>query len=170
MSKVCTKCRITKSNSSFYKESSGRNGLDPMCIDCWQKLDKIDYRIHIGRTRLYDKKHKKEAKLYYQSHKEEYNERYLKWERRNRDKDRASYFRREAIKRNAPGHFTAEEWKTLKEKYGNICLRCLKKKKLTVDHIIPLSKGGSNYISNIQPLCTSCNSVKHTQTIDYRGK
>lgn len=68
--------------------------------------------------------------------------------------------RRRAREVDAPGHFTAGEWLELQEKQKNLCAGCFLPKKLTVDHIVPLSKGGSNYIGNIQGLCLSCNSRK----------
>ena len=43
------------------------------------------------------------------------------------------------------------------------CQSCGKNKqqaKLTIDHIIPLAKGGSNDMSNLQTLCFKCNRQK----------
>jgi len=51
---------------------------------------------------------------------------------------------------------------------GNKCLKCLKKEKLQLDHIIPISKGGKNILSNLQTLCNSCNSIKRDSFSDYR--
>ena len=78
--------------------------------------------------------------------------------------------RRRARIRGAIGSFTFGEWELLKKQYGYCCPCCSKCEseiKLEIDHIIPLSKGGSNYIENIQPLCGSCNSKKHDKVIKY---
>jgi len=62
--------------------------------------------------------------------------------------------------KNADGTHTLEEWQELCKKFNQRCAKCLQSKKLTKDHIKPLSEKGSDYISNIQPLCRSCNSRK----------
>lgn len=68
--------------------------------------------------------------------------------------------KRYELEKNAEGGHTDEEWENLKREYNFRCAHCNKRKKLCRDHIIPLCKGGSSYISNIQPLCANCNSKK----------
>lgn len=55
---------------------------------------------------------------------------------------------------------TAEEWDAIMKRYKHRCVYCGEKKPLTMDHIIPLSKGGQHTKENIVPACRSCNSAK----------
>lgn len=86
-----------------------------------------------------------------------------RWRSENRDKERAY-----RLKRRASGNFSTDQWDELCRLCGGGCACCGKVGNLTVDHIIPVSRGGDNGIMNIQPLCLSCNSRKGTRTIDYR--
>jgi 5-methylcytosine-specific restriction endonuclease McrA len=78
----------------------------------------------------------------------------------------ASSHRRRAAKAEAPGDFTVEEFAALCEAHEYRCVYCGCDGKMTADHAIPLSRGGSNYISNIVPACKSCNSSKGTRTVE----
>jgi 5-methylcytosine-specific restriction endonuclease McrA len=77
--------------------------------------------------------------------------------------------KRRATKASVGGVVLSSEWESLLDKYNHVCLRCGRDNvKLTLDHVVPISKGGRNTIDNIQPLCGKCNSFKSTKTIDYR--
>jgi hypothetical protein len=112
-------------------------------------------------------KNKELQKNWRQNNKEYCRVKYNDWVKENPEKHSAICKRRRARLCGAEGSHTAEDWKKLVIKCGYKCQICMKKepfkqfnKRLTEDHIIPLSLGGSNYIDNIQPLCHSCNSRK----------
>lgn len=66
------------------------------------------------------------------------------------------------------GDFDGWEWEALKAWFGGVCLACGVDGPLSVDHVVPLVKGGSGFIHNVQPLCLVCNSRKGQDYRDYR--
>jgi 5-methylcytosine-specific restriction endonuclease McrA len=93
------------------------------------------------------------------------------WYQANKHKT-AEYNRARRVRLlNASGSHSTEQWMALCLAYDFHCLRCHRREpeiKLSRDHIIPLSKHGSDDIDNIQPLCLKCNKWKTDRAIDYR--
>ena len=82
------------------------------------------------------------------------------WGTKNPEKIKSYRANRYAHRRGAEGSHTDVEWVALCLLSKGICIYCQKPAKLTRDHFIPLSNGGSNYIANIVPACSNCNSSK----------
>lgn len=63
---------------------------------------------------------------------------------------------------------TRAEWIAIKAKYKHHCAYCGKvSKRLTLDHIVPLAKGGSHTAVNVVPACHACNSAK-SDSLDWK--
>jgi len=86
------------------------------------------------------------------------------YRRANPDKKRYLDNRRRVRKANNGGSHTIEQRLAKFALLGNICFYCGEAKKLTVDHKIPLARGGTDDIRNIVPACRSCNSSKNART------
>lgn len=82
---------------------------------------------------------------------------YVSWRKNERNR----------LKRISPAHHTYEQWVSVLKQHRNRCASCGTSERLTEDHIMPLSKGGSDDISNIQPLCRACNTRKLNRLIGY---
>jgi 5-methylcytosine-specific restriction endonuclease McrA len=90
---------------------------------------------------------------------------------RHRNKDKAAVCFRRRHHQIVSGDLTPDQWAQIKRSAEYKCLRCGRHEpdiKLTLDHVVPLSKGGKHTASNVQPLCKSCNSSKSTKSTDYR--
>lgn len=89
------------------------------------------------------------------------------WQKANPAKVVAYTRIRETRKTQAGGSYTGEEWQAILDCYGHRCRNCASEGKLTVDHIVPVSKGGSSHHWNLAPLCGSCNSKKRAKVNFY---
>ena len=52
---------------------------------------------------------------------------------------------------------------------GHKCVYCGNSKQLTIDHLIPKSKGGKNTWENLVTCCSRCNVKKGDKTIEQAG-
>ena len=125
--------------------------------------------------------HKKKKKEYRDEHKKEIEQH--RWEPENKKKKNVydkrykkehpeecninNHKRKARIKGNG-GSYTIEEITQLRKETKGICKGWKRKphfvgdKNLTIDHIIAITKGGTNNIENIQLLCKHCNPSKGT--------
>lgn len=65
--------------------------------------------------------------------------------------------------------FSDIEKKSVYAQYNGKCAICgkaVKYKRMTIDHIVPLSQGGTNEYKNLQLACHSCNRMKNDFTVD----
>jgi 5-methylcytosine-specific restriction endonuclease McrA len=178
--KVCVSARVRENRRERLEQ-----------YDLYEKT-RANLPNRVGARRKYQEEHKEEiseykkgwaadheekvaaSKLaYYEREREEVIARSKKWAESNPEKVRQAKAnnrrKRRAARHASPGIFTAEEFEALCESYGNRCLACGETKAaLEADHVVPLTKGGSDSISNIQPLCGSCNRKKFVTIIDYR--
>ncbi len=183
--RVCKTCILEQSKNYYYKNQD-------KVIKRHVEYNNKNKEYLREKQGIYREVNKEKIKIYHQKryleNKEKYNDNsrkwyYNNWEKRNKEikewksrnpvkPEKIKEYRhaRRARVINSEGRFSANEFLELCNKYGNKCLRCNENKPLTADHVIPLARGGSNSIDNIQPLCRSCNAKKHTKTIDYRPK
>lgn len=86
-----------------------------------------------------------------------------KWRQDNPEKAKAHDRNCRARRKNAAGKHTAEDIRQIVISQRGRCAYCptrLTFRNREIDHIEPLSKGGTNYRRNIQVLCRPCNQRK----------
>ena len=130
------------------------------------KVYNIQWRHeHAEHKKAYDK-------AYQKNNKDKIKEHQKKWYKNNKENYYVKNRKRRALKNGATGYYTEQDLQYIYEQQKGKCISCNKKipyEQMTVDHIKPLSKGGSDLPYNIQLLCKSCNSSKgNYHTTDYR--
>jgi len=177
MKKTCTKCGKTfpANTQYFHKHHIQSSGLHPRCKTC-RSQERKEHHVLNGekareQMRQYSKdhsskaveratqwkidnplKHKANSKKYRQNHKEQ---------------GRVHVTNRQARLANAEGTHTAEDINMLYEKQCGKCAYCGVPvgSIYDVDHVIPISRGGSNYPDNLAIACPLCNRSKGSKLL-----
>ena len=155
ITRTCTTCKTEypATLEHFYKQPRGKYGLKPTCKSC----------------------NNKSMMKYYIENKERLQLSFYFWQKNNRDKRRAIR-RRERAK---SAGVLNDDWtdEQLIATYGTDCYICDEPidfnapkqgigsdKSYWPDHLIPMSKGGDNVISNVRPCHAQCNRSKGVKT------
>lgn len=163
---------------AYNKESQARRcakyrASHPDKVPLWSKTYYAAHKEEIAaRSKAYYESQREKLREYHKAYRAANRERIAAQQRAyqqaNRDKLRVFASTRAARKIENGGSHTADEWQELCAWFDNACVCCGATTRLVVDHVLPVSKGGTDDISNVQPLCKPCNSRKHVQEIDYR--
>lgn len=121
------------------------------------------------RSRRYAQRHPERVaerhKRYHLAHPTKRKEMWKRWAVQNHDRVMAKNRRRRARERNAPGSHTAAEIAVLRRTQPNCwwCGKPIRDGKYHIEHRVPLSRGGSDDISNLVISCPDCNQSKYNK-------
>ncbi len=188
--KRCCKCGEVKETSEFHRSGDGFQSMCKGCMKIYCLANREKRRELSGLWYIENKEQNKRSgrkwkernkeqyivyyKQYYADHKEAHAKRSRKWHENNPGKRKAMKHRYRATKRNA----TIEKFldNEIFERDNWMCGICGKKvdKALkwphpqyrSLDHIIPLSKGGTHTRNNTQCSHLNCNKKKNAAMIE----
>lgn len=179
--KKCTICGVEKPLDMFNFRKGAKDGRRADCMDCKRSRDAA-YRelnkekINEQIREWYEKNRDAtlaQRRQRYDREKEKILQNNREWRQSNPDKKRACGWHRKARVRNAEGRFTKDDIEKLKRYQRMRCAMCGSsiKNGFHIDHIMPLSLGGTNWPSNLQLLCPRCNLSKgQKHPIDFANK
>lgn len=148
-------------NKEYYQQTKKRR------LEYAAQYRKNNREKLLKNTQKYNATHKKQNKERTQKYRKNNPEK-IKQIKANYRKNNPEAVRQHRLtrrsKKAANESFTVLE-KEMKKLLTSPCANCGSTENQTIDHIIPISRGGRDSIGNYQTLCKSCNCSKHSKFI-----
>lgn len=168
----CSKCSETKPIESFYRNRNSRGGRLASCKVCQNAATRECREKNPGyleSKRRWRRENPEKVRAHkraeYARDAEKIKARVQRWRHAKPDMHRANNLRRRALECSAAGagYTTSQHIEMRFAMWGGKCRYCGCVAS-SVDHRIPLVRGGSHWPANLVPCCTSCNSKKNSKT------
>jgi 5-methylcytosine-specific restriction endonuclease McrA len=166
-SKRCSRCKSNYPLSHFSRDKSTKDGLSLQCSNCRRYYREINKEKNKIYQQIYKAQHRERllaekrvaSRIYYQKNRQKVLDR-QKSVVRPEIGQLKQILRRARKQQNGIFRVTAREIQRLR---AMGCLYCGKATSGTIDHIIPLSRGGAHKIGNLVASCLTCNLQKGTK-------
>ena len=142
--KRCSGCTIAKPFALFHVQAAQTDGLAPQCLTC-RKAKGDAYRERTRNERLARRRIREHDKYY-------------------EDVEASRAASLERYYRRARRSLDALGWNHMLSVYAGLCAYCGARPADSVDHIVPVARGGRHSTENILPACISCNCAKRKKT------
>jgi 5-methylcytosine-specific restriction endonuclease McrA len=184
--KTCTKCKVEQPLSEFQRKASTKDGLQQWCKSCFRKRWNADPERNAKNAAAYRAAHYEDLRIkrlaYAAANREREAARAREWSKKNPERKRAGTLkwesenpeRAKAIRllirhrRNSRAKSLptfAISPKDIRRLLSSPCaVAGCNRTDIQIDHVVPVSRGGSHGIGNFQPLCSSHNQSKGAKT------
>ena len=149
--KQCHLCKTVKSTKEFYSSKGHNDGFQSRCIPCEKTYQSKRKHLYRERNLAYKRAWRSENIEHCRSVDREYRE-------SNKNIWAAKERRRRAKQLENSSFYISK--KELEKLYVGPCAYCGLGGKMTLDHVVPIQRGGAHSIGNLLPACGPCNFSK----------
>lgn len=172
--KKCTKCGQEHEAipEYFTVAKLNKDGLDIYCRPCRRAIAKDFYQKNrlkeIERSKRWNKINASKVARNMANCRKKNPSKYRAYDKQWKKENKLSVYSYDCTKRqkrraainNTACKATAKDVQIIIKKSKGLCYYCGKKDKMTLDHVIPLSKGGLHEKANLVAACSHCNTSK----------
>lgn len=165
-----------KCRPCYNRDKQRERRLDPAHLEQERLKEREAYaknrEIEIDKARQWRKNNPDYYRSYYLTNRDKKTASVKEYVARNPGRELLKYHKRRfRLKDGTSPGVDPKHWLAARERYSNCCVYCGEARSLTIDHVVPLAKGGRDEPSNIVPACKPCNSSKGAKLLaEWRGR